>query len=99
MIQGLSREICKLCFHVNAVGFSVSDEVWKAVVPERVVSSVVCLSCFTRLADEKLIAWDRGIELFPVSMATHLDLPSGDARQNAPDNGATTKTPASQDRP
>ena len=66
-----SREICKLCYHVNAVGFSVPDETWAAVVPEHVRDKVVCLSCFARLADEKLIEWDRDIEFFPVSMATH----------------------------
>ena len=66
-----SREICKLCYHVNAVGFSVPDDVWAAVVPEHVRDNVVCLACFTRLGDEKLIAWDQEIELWPVSMATH----------------------------
>ena len=67
-----SREICKLCYHVNAVGFSVPDEVWAAVVPDHVRDNVVCLSCFTRLADEKLIEWDQEIQFYPVSMTTHV---------------------------
>ena len=71
-VVGVSREICKLCYHVNPVGFRVPDEIRNAVVPPHVRGQVVCLSCFTRLADEKCIAWDRQIEFFPVSLATHL---------------------------
>lgn len=67
-----SREICKLCFRANPVGFSVPDEIWKDVVPSKHRSDVVCISCFARLADEKLIPWDRQIRLYPVSMHTHL---------------------------
>lgn len=69
-----SREICKICFHVNTIGFHVPDDVWNVVVPEYLQPSVVCLACFTRLADEKLVAWDRKIEFFPVSLAKHLDV-------------------------
>jgi hypothetical protein len=73
-----SREICKICFHVNRVGFNVPEEIWRAVVPAELQKSVVCLDCFSRLADEKLIRWDASIALYPVSMATHLGLSSGD---------------------
>ena len=69
----LSREICKICFHPNRVGFLVPDSVWKVVVPENLEESVVCLDCFTRLADEKRVYWDREIDFFPVSFLTHSD--------------------------
>lgn len=69
----LSREICKLCFRDNPVGFYVPDEIWKDVIPSKYCSRVVCISCFTCLADEKLIPWDREIQLYPVSMNTHLN--------------------------
>jgi len=69
-----SREICKICYHVNAVGFSVPDEVWAAVVPSHLRDRVICLSCFTRLADEKMVEWDRAIEFWPVSLVTHLSV-------------------------
>lgn len=69
-----SREICKLCFGVNRIGFLVPDSVWEEVVPEHVRDSVVCLSCFTELADEKYVEWDRHIEFFPVSFLTHLEM-------------------------
>ncbi len=66
-----SREICKLCYHVNAVGFKVPDSTWRSVVPGRFWDDIVCLSCFTRLGDEKGVPWDERIEFFPVSLETH----------------------------
>ena len=67
-----SREICKICYHVNAIGFAVPDDIWEQVVPHPFSVGVVCLSCFTRLADEKLIPWDKQVEFFPVSLHAHL---------------------------
>ena len=83
-----SREICKICYHPNPVGYSVPDEIWLAVVPPALREHVVCLSCFTRLADEKLIPWDQSISFFPVSMASHLEFvknESGDFRSGRSD--------------
>ena len=74
----LSREICRICFRANPVGFTVPDEIWKAAIPPEHLSSVVCMSCFARLADEKLIPWDRDIEFYPVSMYSHLMEIKGD---------------------
>lgn len=67
-----SREICKLCFRVNSVGFFVLDEIWKNAIPPEFHSKVICISCFTHLADEKLIPWDDNIQFYPISMCTHL---------------------------
>jgi hypothetical protein len=72
MFRMTTREICKLCYHVNVVGFRVPDRTWAAVVPEHARNSVVCLACFTRLGDEMGIAWDAEIEFFPVSLATNI---------------------------
>lgn len=66
----MTREICKKCHSVSAVGFSVPDEVWFAVVPWEYSGSVLCLKCFTELGDAAGIAWDRQIEFFPVSEVT-----------------------------
>ncbi len=52
-------------------------DIWQAVVPTEMQESVVCLTCFTRLADEKCIPWDQQIEFYPVSMATHLGIVNG----------------------
>jgi hypothetical protein len=64
---GVTREICKICYRVNRIGFAVPDAVWKQVVPANFADHVVCLDCFTRLADEKRIDWSKAIEFFPVS--------------------------------
>ena len=69
-----TRELCRLCYHPNAVGFRVPDDIWAAIVPEFAADSVVCLSCFTRIGDERAIPWDQAIEFFPVSLATHFGL-------------------------
>ena len=71
--MSVSREICKICGDINRVGFSVPDEVWSEVVPLKWRSSIVCLRCFTRLADEKLVEWDKCIDFYPVSMKSHLN--------------------------
>lgn len=70
---GMSRELCKLCYHVNAIGFQVPDDIWRAVVPYTFRSSIVCLACFARMADERCVPWDKDIEFFPVSFATHIE--------------------------
>lgn len=69
-----TREICKACWKINRVGFSVPDEIWDAVVPTRLRDSVLCLDCFTRFADEQLISWDTQIKFYPISAKTHLGL-------------------------
>lgn len=71
--MAFSREICKLCFQVNPIGFSVPDEIWWQVAPSEYGLGIICISCFARLADEKLIAWDKNIKFYPVSMITHLE--------------------------
>jgi len=68
-----TREICKICYHVNPIGFKVPQKIWSAVNPLQENDCTICLSCFTRLADEKMIKWDKDIKLFPVSLKTHLE--------------------------
>lgn len=60
------REICKLCWEVSRVGFTVPDEIWNAVAPV----NILCLGCFTKLADEAGLEWDRDIQFWPVSQRT-----------------------------
>jgi hypothetical protein len=67
-----TRERCQACQQPSPVGFSVPDDVWEAVVHPSLRNSILCLPCFISRADEKLIAWDEQIELFPVSLAKHL---------------------------
>lgn len=67
-----SRERCGWCGEYSAVGFRVPDEIWAEVVPARFRETIACLRCFTRMADERLVPWDRAIEFYPVSLSTHL---------------------------
>ncbi len=64
------REICSRCHEVNRVGFHVPDEIWRAAVHVSEVNSILCLRCFTQLADERGVQWDREVEFFPVSWIT-----------------------------
>ena len=65
------REICALCHEVSRVGFCVPNEIWRAAVHRYYQNAIICLRCFTRLADEKSIIWDKDIKLYPVSWVTH----------------------------
>jgi hypothetical protein len=65
-----AREICRCCWRPSPVGFSVPDEVWKQSVHPRFQASVLCLGCFARFADERLVTWDEEIEFWPVSAAS-----------------------------
>ena len=65
-----TREICKICYHSNAIGFSVSDQMWEVVIPEKFQKSVVCINCFVRIADEMGVEWDKDIKFFPVSLVS-----------------------------
>lgn len=80
-----TREICKACWRPSPVGFSVPDDIWARVRPERLPGDVLCIMCFARLADEQLIEWDTAIEFFPVSLVTHLTLRTGRDLAESPD--------------
>ena len=67
-----TREICKICYEPVRVGFNVPDEIWDEVVPKG--KNILCLQCFTKIADEKMIEWDKDIQFFPVSFINHLEL-------------------------
>jgi len=66
-----SREICKACYEINRIGFSVPFELWDMAVPKNLHESVVCLRCFTRWADDQHLEWDKDITFYPVSFVTH----------------------------
>lgn len=70
----MTREICGACGRVNPVGFWVPDSIWAESVPPRHVEDTLCLMCFTEYADENGVEWARGIEFFPVSLKTHMEV-------------------------
>ncbi len=63
----LRREVCKRCWRENPVGFSVPDEVWRAVVPARHTHHVLCLGCFDRYATARGVDWtEQGCDFYAV---------------------------------
>lgn len=74
MVGHTTREICKACWQVSTVGFWVPDHVWSFVTVQLGFHErVLCLGCFTRLADAMGVRWDEHIELFPVSLRTFVE--------------------------
>ena len=65
-----TREICAACQKISPVNFSVPNDIWKIVVHPSLQNDILCLMCFILRADEKLIEWDKDIQLFPISLAT-----------------------------
>lgn len=47
------RQTCKACGLPDKFDFTVPDEIWLAVVPERLQNLVVCLGCFDDFARDK----------------------------------------------
>lgn len=66
----LRRETCKRCWRENPIGFSVPDEMWRAVVPARHIDNVLCPVCFDRYATKRGIDWTGQCEFFAVAGAT-----------------------------
>lgn len=50
---GGRRQTCKACGEPHKFCYQVPDDVWRAVVPEHLRCSVVCLHCFDDFAYEK----------------------------------------------
>lgn len=68
-----TRERCAACERPSPISFSVPNEVWEAVVHPYYRNAVLCVWCFISRADEKFIAWDEVIDLYPVSLRTVLN--------------------------
>lgn len=67
-----TRQRCGVCHRVCVVGFHVPDKTWAIVVPVPFQHTRMCLDCFASFADERLVAWDDGVTLYPRSLLTHL---------------------------
>ena len=52
---------CKVCGRVDKFNFTVSDEIWKKVVPMPFQNHVVCLTCFDAFASLKGIDYANDI--------------------------------------
>lgn len=55
------RQTCKACGRPDKFDFSVSDNVWAAVVPVELRKRVVCLGCFDGFAREAGVDYSGGL--------------------------------------
>lgn len=61
------RPICGICSEVVRVGFWVPREIKELALHQSQWEDNVCLGCFTKLADERGVEWDKEITFLPVS--------------------------------
>lgn len=61
------RSLCSICHHPLSVNFHVPNEVWALAVHISQIESIICLTCFTRIADERGVEWCREIRFLPTS--------------------------------
>lgn len=62
------RGWCAMCNQPIRVSFWVPDEIWYEAIHPSLNNSTICLNCFVIRADEKLLAWDKDIKFYPMSM-------------------------------
>jgi len=70
MLRKSHREICSLCNEVSRVSFHVPNDIWALAVHRSQINNIICLRCFTRLADERKVVWDKEIKFYPISQIT-----------------------------
>jgi len=63
----ISREICDSCHEIIRVSFWVDNNIWKQATPYKWENKHLCINCFTRFADERLLDWDKTIRFYPIS--------------------------------
>ena len=56
------RQRCKVCGCRDKFDFSVSDEVWRSIVPPSYQNRVVCLPCFDDFAQKKGVDYSTSIK-------------------------------------
>lgn len=68
-----NRQFCDWCHEVCRIDFAVPNEMWDEVMatPNRI--GRVCVNCFARRADEKMVRWCDSITLRPMSKRRHFD--------------------------
>lgn len=87
------RQFCSMCHGACVVDFAVPTEVWQAAVHRRWWNDKLCLWCFARHADEKLIEWCKDIQLKPRSLAQqHRHLLKGPTAPDGPSTNAVWQT-------
>lgn len=71
------RQKCAACSQVLTIDYHVSDGIWYEAVKPFYNNSIICINCFARWADEKLLPWCQEITLRPCSMRIQIDMVNG----------------------
>lgn len=62
------RQFCSVCGRVYRVDYSVPDDVWELSTHISQRNSLICLSCFAEMADERQVEWCKDIKFYPTSL-------------------------------
>ena len=68
------RQICSICNNVCAVDFKVSDKIWELATHYSQRNALICLDCFTKMADIRFVEWDKDIKFYPTSLVCFMKL-------------------------
>ena len=66
------RQICSVCNREYSIDFKVPNEIWELATHHSQRENLICLDCFTRMADTRFVKWDEDITFSPVSLITHI---------------------------
>ena len=66
------RQICSACNREYSIDFSVPNYIWVSAVHGSQLDNLICLDCFTRMADTRFVEWEKDIKFHPVSLINHI---------------------------
>lgn len=66
------RQICSVCNREYAIDWRVPSEVWELATHVSQRNSLICLDCFTRMADTRFVQWDKELEIYPTSLVSQI---------------------------
>jgi hypothetical protein len=67
MTDTCTREFCGRCHRVSPIHFDAPKKTWELAAGRHWKNNILCIICFAALGDEKHIAWEEGLSLYPVS--------------------------------
>lgn len=69
------RMSCAICGGLHAIDYIVPNDIWAHAIHPFYQNSLVCIMCFIRRADEKLLPWDKVIKIDGLySMASQIKI-------------------------
>ena len=66
------RQICSVCQREYSIDFIVLNNIWKLATHKSQRESLICLDCFTRMADTRFVDWDKDIKFYSTSLISHI---------------------------